>query len=208
MNKQCLGIIYKATFENGKCYIGQTFRGLLFRKKDHIKSKGRENVAFHNAINKYGEDNIIWEIIDIADSIKELNKKEIYWINFYNSFIHSNNSRGYNMTFGGKSTSGWIPSEETRKKIGESNKGRCLTEEHKNKLSLSLSGKNNPMYGKTHSEEARKKISEFNLGRKFSEEVRKKMSCSQKKKTFTDEHRKNLSEGAFKMWEKRKNGNK
>lgn len=49
----------------------------------------------------------------------------------------------FNFTDGGDGTSGFKHSEETRKKMSESQKGE-----------------NNPMYGKTLSEEARKKISE------------------------------------------------
>ena len=39
-----------------------------------------------------------------------------------------------NMTNGGEGVSGWVPSEETRIKIGEKNKGKKRTEEQKQKL--------------------------------------------------------------------------
>lgn len=42
--------------------------------------------------------------------------------------------------------------------------GHKHTEESKRKMSLKLSGKKNPVYGKTHTEEARKKISEKRKG--------------------------------------------
>jgi len=191
----CLGIIYKATFSNGKCYIGQTTRSLDARKRDHISSKNKENVVFHNAINKYGENDIIWEIIDISDSITELNEKEMYWIKFYNSYIHFENSNGYNMTLGGESTLGWIPTEETKLKIGKSNKGR-------------LSGDKNHQYGKKgelsqwwnrkHTQEEKDKISLANKNKIFSKETREKISLANKGKTKgipkSEEHKKKISQ--------------
>ena len=68
-------------------------------------------------------------------------------------------------------------SEETRKKISESNKGE-----------------NNPMFGKHHSAETRKKLSESLKGGTFSEETRKKLSEAHKGKQFSDETRKKISE--------------
>jgi len=204
--KDVFGIIYKAEFPNGRVYIGQTTRNLSVRKSQHINKVSKENVAFHNAIGKYGVDTVVWSIIDTAKSTKELNDKEIYWISEYNSYIHSENSNGYNMTLGGHSTLGWIPSEEVRDKISASNKGKRISEEQKATLSKLLSGNGNPMFGKTHSPEARQKMKEAATGRVVSIETRAKMSTIQKDRVFTDEHRKNLSEGARKMWLRRKNG--
>ena len=51
-----------------------------------------------SSINKYGEDNFTFETIDSANNLNELNDKEIYWINFYNSI----SPNGYNVTGGGQ----------------------------------------------------------------------------------------------------------
>jgi hypothetical protein len=74
-----------------------------------------------------------------------------------------------------------VPTEESRKKISEANKGRIQTEDEKLQRSLSqkgskrpwsaqnlpkdVSGANNGMYGKTQSEETRRKIGEKNRGK-------------------------------------------
>jgi transposase-like protein len=51
-------------------------------------------------------------------------------------------------------------SEEHRRKLSESNKGKILSEEHKSKISLALKGENNPNFGKALPFEQRTKISE------------------------------------------------
>jgi len=59
-------------------------------------------------------------------------------------------------------------------KAGAAGKGKKLTKEHKNKISLSHMGEKNYMFGKKLSIEHRKKISEKNKGRKHSLESIKK----------------------------------
>jgi group I intron endonuclease len=49
-------------------------------------------------------------------------------------------------------------SEETKRKMSESRKGSKRTIEQRKNMSRAQSGKNNPMYGKTHSEEKKKEI--------------------------------------------------
>lgn len=117
-----MGIIYKANFPNGKCYIGQTKNELNTRIIQH-KSDSKyntTNIPFYNAIKKYGFDNIIWEIIDEAESPEELDVKEIYWIEKCRSYIHFENSMGYNATLGGESSSIFtVLNDEQLKKLGE-----------------------------------------------------------------------------------------
>jgi group I intron endonuclease len=60
---------------------------------------------------KYGIENIVFEIIDLADSYEELCEKEKYYIELYDSF-----NNGYNCTLGGEGTLGRVDSEETKKK--------------------------------------------------------------------------------------------
>ena len=80
-------------------------------------------------------------------------------------------------------------SDETRKKMSESKKGRTsprkgvtLSAETRKKMSESRKGRTSPMKGVTLSEETRKKISESMKGRIFSEEHRRKISESVKRR--------------------------
>jgi hypothetical protein len=89
------GFIYITTNKiNGKRYIGQKKYDNASRWKSYLGS------GFHlmNAIKHYGKENFFREIIDIAYSEEELNKKEEMWIKKYNA-VNDNNF--YNMIEGG-----------------------------------------------------------------------------------------------------------
>ena len=88
--------IYKITnIQTNKVYIGQTIRPIQDRFRRHIND-ALNNVLdthFARAIRKYGKDNFIIEEIDSATTQDELNQKEQYWIQYYNSV-----EEGYNET--------------------------------------------------------------------------------------------------------------
>lgn len=67
-------------------------------------------------------------------------------------------------------------SKETRRKIGEGNKGKTHSKETREKIRQANKGENNPNYGKSLSYEIRKKISEAHKGKVLSIESRKKTS--------------------------------
>tara|TARA_Y100000296_G_C5086110_1_gene212478 strand:- start:110 stop:784 length:675 start_codon:yes stop_codon:yes gene_type:complete len=216
------GLIYKATNKiNGKSYVGQTTKTVDTRKNGHIESVNKDSdLVFHRAIRKYGEDNFIWETLCKCNDIDELNEKEIFYIDKYNTF-----GSGYNMTEGGGGVTGlrFNLSEEVKEKISKLAKERFSVPE------------NNPMYGKHHSEETRKKWSEIRKGRftgeensfygkKHSEEslekmristlkqfengmpgeTKKKISESTKGIPTSEETRKKMSEARKRYWENKK----
>ena len=88
--------IYKITNKiNGKVYIGQTIRPVQYRFHRHINDAMRNIIDTHfaRAIRKYGPDQWLLEVIDNAETQEELNQKEQYWIQYYNSI-----ENGYNET--------------------------------------------------------------------------------------------------------------
>ena len=88
--------IYKITnIQNNKNYIGQTIRPVEQRFHRHINDALNNilDTHFARAIRKYGKENFIIEVIDSAETQGELNKKEQYWIQYYNSV-----EEGYNET--------------------------------------------------------------------------------------------------------------
>jgi hypothetical protein len=93
-----MSCIYKITNKiNGKVYIGQTYSSLENRWHTHKNAwKGHRHCqALYDAFDKYGIDNFQIEEIEKCD-ITDLNDREIYWIEQYNSY-----ENGYNLTRGG-----------------------------------------------------------------------------------------------------------
>jgi hypothetical protein len=88
---------------------------------------------------------------------------------------------------------GKTTSEETKRKIGEAQKGKILSEEHKRKISEAQKGNTNNL-GKTTSEETKQKISEAKKGQILSEEHKRKISEAKKGKTRSEESRRKQSE--------------
>lgn len=82
-----------------------------------------------------------------------------------------NNGTGVlaNLTDGGEGNSGWIPSDETKAKIGANHAGKSLSAEHR---ALLLDVVRNP------SAETRAKMSASQTGRKHSADTKAKMSSS------------------------------
>ena len=93
--------IYKVTNKiNGKVYIGQSV-DIGRRWRQHMTAK--DDIYFHKAIQKYGVENFEWEVIEQCKK-KDLDAREAYWIEYYDSF-----NKGYNCTKGGGGCSGAPP---------------------------------------------------------------------------------------------------
>jgi hypothetical protein len=86
----------------------------------------------------------------------------------------------HNKTDGGDGASGYVFSEETKRKLSEAKKGKKHSEETRRKQSERMKGENNLNYGKSPYEETRRKRSEANKGKKHSEETRRKQSEAKK----------------------------
>lgn len=94
-----MGFIYKITNKvNGKIYIGKTLKTIEGRWKDHVEDYQRprfEKRPLYSAMKKYGVENFSVEEVEECSS-EILSEREIYWIDFYDSF-----RSGYNATKGG-----------------------------------------------------------------------------------------------------------
>ena len=130
------GIIYKIeNIVNNKVYIGQTsnprgFNGRYDYKGTGIErvfgymlnksSKNRKNYNQHlfRSIEKYGiESFVVDEVIDVANTQEELDEKERYYIEKFDSY-----KNGYNKSFGGDSMKG---AEQPRGKLSAQSKSVC-----------------------------------------------------------------------------------
>ena len=92
-----MGFIYKITNNiNQKSYIGKTERSIQVRYKEHLRHKDYLDLPLYRAFNKYGIENFSVSQIEECNN-KDLDNREIYWINFYQTY-----KNGYNCTGGGE----------------------------------------------------------------------------------------------------------
>ena len=148
---------------NNKKYIGQTTNTTYrFRNHKHsLKTNIQRNSHLQNAWNKYGKENFKFFIIQECEETS-LNLLELYWITFYNTLSEN---EGYNIKEAGGNGR---HSEESKKKMSYSRKGkkhsksrikniskaltgRALSETHKanvKKNHADVSSSNNPNFGK------------------------------------------------------------
>lgn len=170
------GYIYEHKNQiNGKRYIGQTTNEKGYRDLIH----GYINNSYlFSSIKKYGLENFETKILDSANNKKDLDEKEEYYIQKYNTM---DKNKGYNLKHGG--ANGKL-SEETKRKMSECQKGI------KNSM-YGCKGENHPMYNKKHTKESKKKMSIAHkgqnigknhhlYGKHLSEEVKKKLSEAHK----------------------------
>ena len=173
--------IYKITNPSGNSYIGQSrdieHKFYYYRlSSDWIK----EQRKLYNSLKKYGYENHVFEVIEEC-SEDNINEREIYWINHFNSVIN-----GLNLKYGGI---GGRHSEETKQNISKSLMGKKQSKETIEKRSKSLQGMKRSDYTKQLMSEAGKN-KKITWGNKISEA--KKNSNY----TFTQEHKDNLSKNS------------
>lgn len=118
------GVIYKTTnLVNGKIYIGQHKTQII---DDGYIGSGK---LIRLAIEKYGIENFVREILELVQSKEEADLKEEFWIRESNA---TDLSIGYNITR--YAWGGHPQTVESRAKISEANKGKTLSDDTKEKL--------------------------------------------------------------------------
>ena len=173
---------------NGKVYIGITGR-IPEERWGYNGCNYKSSPHFYAAIQKYGWDNFEHNILFENLTKEQACAKEQELIKYFNS---TDREFGYNATFGGeiftlsedtkkkmsismlgnKNGLGHPCSEEKKRKISNAQKGRQLSEEHKEKLSIAASQRTVPC-----SEEKREKLSQ-------SYPYKKKVYCRELNKIF------------------------
>ena len=152
--------------KNGKSYVGMTSQEPKYRWDN---GKGYKNQPKIWADIQNSDWNSDWqhEILGKFENEQDALKYEAFLIAMLDTVRNGYNSSTY---------SSYGFTEETRKKISES-----------------MTGEKNPLYGKHHSEETRKKISESMTGEKnplygkhHSEDTKRKMSEAHKEKIYAN----------------------
>ena len=163
------GVVYLiVNLLNGKMYVGQTVQPLEVRFDQH----SRADTVIGNAIRHYSKKNFRYGVIKSCASKAELDK----WEKFFIAALRCKAPNGYNLTDGGEGAVGLKRTPEHNAKIAAAQKGKHLPPETCAKISLAVSGENNPNYGKPMSDEHRAKIAAAHVGKRHTNEARARMS--------------------------------
>lgn len=180
--------------ETNTKYVGQTTKKLGKRWGDHCRLDN-SCLRLKNAIQKYGKDAFDISVLEVCETIEQLNEREEHWIKELNTL----SPNGYNLRHGGNNK---LWSEEVKAKMSEGQKRRPPpSEETRLKMSKSASKPRNPP-----SEETRRKIAEGQKNRHpITDATRKLMSESNKGKgrfgrVISDETRLKMSASARNYW--------
>ena len=158
--------IYKITSPSGKIYIGQT-TNYSKRYNAYKNHKCKLQPKLFASIEKYGFINHTIEILKECQ-IEDLNYYERYYQEYYESVLN-----GLNLRYTATTDKSGFMSEETKKKMSDSGKGKIITEEWRK--NLSIAGTN-----RKHTEEEKQKISQANKGKKKTAEHIAKLPQNQK----------------------------
>ena len=152
--KRCrlINHIYVFLFPNGKRYVGQAIRSVAQRESRHwCDTKMGCSLPVHNAMRKYGKDNVKLEVLTLRCTQEYLDFIEDRSIIAFNALVPN----GYNLKRGG--AHGAL-NEETKAKISAAHKGKCPSEETRARMSISQRGRH-------HSEETKAKMSLAHMGK-------------------------------------------
>ena len=200
--------IYKITSPSGRVYIGQSIN--IERRFRYYKGIAcKEQIKIYNSLLKYGVDAHIFEVLELCET-EELNNRERHYQDLYDSVAN-----GLNLLYVKSEHFNGGHSEESKKKISDSLKGRVFTEEHKYKIGLGNSRRiKSPEtiekhrlagLGKIVSVETKQKQSQNRLGNKHSAETKQKIAESLKgiqREPISEETRLKMSESQKKRFAK------
>lgn len=165
-----IGYIYKTTnLINNKVYIGK------HEVSEYDTSYFGSGKTLLKAIKKYGKENFKNEVLYEAETIEELNKKEIEFISQYKDKLGKN---CYNIANGGDGGDTTRHMEEKQKKefvskMTQINRERCGTNEFKNKTGERMRKKyEDPEERSKQSERIKEAWSDLKLREKHSKRIK------------------------------------
>ena len=136
--------IYKITNPFGATYIGKS-KNIISRFKNykHLKENNKQT-KIYNSLQKYGWEHHVFSIIEECNE-EQLNVREMYWINYYNSYHYHNKTLGLNLTKGGEGGNGIIRTEQMKLNHSLIMTGKIRSTKNKMSVSKALSNKPKPI---------------------------------------------------------------
>jgi group I intron endonuclease len=159
--------VYKITnIINNQCYIGssKTIKRRWYEHKRQLRKNQHHSKVLQRAFNKYGENNFVFEILELCEPDELLIIEQKYFDLIKPEYIILKTAGRFD---------GYKHTEETK---------QILREKRKEQINLPCS------------EETKKKISDANKNRKFSNEHKDKLSKSHKGKQLTEEHKNKIKQ--------------
>jgi len=185
---------------NNKKYIGQTSRCLtkrIYEYKAALKYNKFYNQHLLNAFNKYGWDSFEFKIIDTAQTIDELNNKEIKYINEYKT---TDKEIGYNIESGGKNA---IPDIETLNRMSKSHLGIKQTDNWIDKRISKAGTEEAKKYGKAKTEEEKYTLSikspKYWQGKQRDDKTKEKISKTKKETGLSSKQKEILCKKVYRV---------
>ena len=174
------GIYQIRNLVNGKVYVGSAvnLRARRNRHFSYLRNNCHANRKLQNAFNKYGEENIVFEVVEIVADKYNLLEREQYYIDTLNAV-----KEGYNIRLIAESNLGIKYSEQSKERIRKAKSN--ISEETRKRMSISRN-KRPPI-----SEETRRRMSLAQSNR--SEETRRRMSLAQQGKHMSEETKQRIS---------------
>jgi group I intron endonuclease len=173
---------------DGKVYVGKANDVKRRWEKHRAAAREGSDGLLYRAMRKHGVENFQIRVIDEADDESYvLNTLEPMWI----SRLRDEGAELYNLTNGGDGIPGLVHSEETKRKMSESQRGKKISDEQKLKLrEVNL--------GKTHSKETRRKLSEASSGKskppRSEEHCRRLSEAARTRGPMSEEHKNRIAE--------------
>lgn len=167
------GVYVITNIVNGGVYVGSTvdLKRRLDEHKRGLRGGTHGNPHLQASWNKHGEKAFEFDVLEYLDNLEELHLSEQFWVDIY----REEGRELYNVAVPGRSPMlGRKHTEESRQQMSESQKNRPpASEETRRKMSRTRKGK-------TPSEEHKRKLSEANLGKRLSKEHKQKLSEASK----------------------------
>lgn len=199
-NRTLCGIYQIKNLVNGKVYIGSSvnIRARWAQHRSDLRKARHHSAALQRAWDKYGSAKFEFSVIELVEDIDTIFDRETFYVRKANS---ANGRDGYNTLVIGGSALGFKHTDESRRKMSESQKK--IPYEERLKYCISFAGRTHTAETKalmsanskriSPTPEQRAAISRVHKGKTISEEHKAISAETCRKRNQTPEHRAKVS---------------